>query len=375
MTKYIIDAAMRAFEEKYSTQQNKYSHNEIEFYGRQKPIFTKHRATEFEVSASIPDGIYPDLAVQLVAITHLAIHLCKRKTMPYRVRREQNRTSSSHANLYTPRTDFEFHFDALHIFISKNHSCDYLLKRANVLHPATLELIKLSTEIYTRKLLPKHQSWEEDQVLSPEQSRRNLIAQRISEWSFIPSNKKSIKNWNDKHISCAKDFLETWTDHAKKYKCFLLRADLIYSSPFNIAKGFGTPSHLTVRENVMDFLEAMRSNPKFRDAKFLLAPYSDLNGQWQLPLVALIPGTDRNRPTATMEIQKTWESIASVNGKSLESQMRNFEGEYRFISHDQNMFDNVEQQIFQSSIYYFHTKIIADTCIDTVSTQQDFGTH
>ncbi|WP_143044661.1 hypothetical protein [Delftia lacustris] len=375
MTKYIIDAAMRAFEEKYSTQQNKYFSNEIEFYGRQKPIFTKHRATEFEVSASIPDGIYPDLAVQLVAITHLAIHLCKRKTMPYRVRREQARISSGHANLYTPRTDFEFHFEALHLFISKNHSCDSLLKRANVLHPATFELIKLSTKIYTCKLLPKHQSWEEDQVLSPEQSRRNLISQKMSEWSFLPSNKNSIKFWNDKHVACAEDFLEKWTDHAKKYKCFILRADLIYSSPFQITKGFGTPSHHAVRENVTDFLEAMRRNPKFRDAKFLLSPYSDMNGQWQLPLVALIPGTDRNRPAATMEIQNTWESIASVTGKSLESQMRNFEGEYRFISHDQNMFDNVEQQIFQASIYHFHTKIIADTCIDTVSTQQDFGTH
>lgn len=375
MTKYLVDAAMRAFEERYSTQQNKYSHNEVKIYGCPKSILTKHRATEFEVSAAIPEDVYPDLAVQLVAITDLAIHLCKRKTMPYRVRREPARANSIHTNLYTPRTDYEFHFDALRLFVCKSHSCDSLLKRANVLHPATFELIKLSTEIYTRKLLPKHQSWEEVQVLSPEQSRRNLIAQRMSEWSFLPSNKKSIKKWADRHVSSAEDFLETWTAHAKKYKCFLLRADLIYSSPAQITTGFGTPSHHTVRENVVAFLDEMCLNPKFRDAKFLLAPYSDLTGQWQLPLVALIPGTDRNRQAAIMEIIKTWESVAFVTGRSLELQMRHFEGEYRFISHDQNMFDNIKQQIFQSSIYFFHTNIIADTCIDNVSTHQDLGIH
>lgn len=361
---------MRAFEEKYNAQQNKYFPNEIEIYGRHKSTLTKHRATEFEVSASIPDNFYPDLAVQLVAITYLAIHLCKRKTMPYRVRREPARSSYSCANLYTPRIDFEFHFDALRLFIRESHSCDSLLKRANVLHPATLELIKLGIAIYKNNLLPKHQSWEEHQVLSTEQSQRNLIAQKMNEWHSLPFNKNSIKKWNNGHLSCAENFLESWTSYAKKHKCFLLRADLIYSSPNQLARGFGTPTHNIVRENVAAFQEAMRCNPTFRDAKVLLTPYSDLSRQWQLPLTALIPGSDRSRAEATMEIKKIWESVACVNGKSLESNLQFFEGEYRFISRDQHMFDSLDQQLLQAAIYHFHTRLIADTCIDTVSITQ-----
>ena len=103
----------------------------------------------------------------------------------------------------------------------------------------------------------------------------------------------------------------------------------------------------------------------------MLSPYADLSDQWQLPLIALIPGPDRNRPQMQLHIRSIWESVAEVKGESLKSKLQYFEGRYRFITEDQAMFDRLDQQLSYAATYLFGTQMLADTRIDTVSTAVD----
>jgi hypothetical protein len=375
MTQYSLDAAMRAFEERFSISQNQLKQEPLintRPWERIKAIRPQHRATDFENATPIPEGMYPSLPVQLVATTQLALHLCKRKTPPYRVRREQLGSNPMHANLYVPRTDWEFHFDALRLLTTERKLPSALL-RTNVLHPATHALINISSDIHARDLMPHLQSYEERQVLETEQSQRNLIAQEMSKWYALPNNERSMKSWVSKHLASEKAFLNAWTAEAKKRECFLLRVDLIYSAVAHEAWGFCAPSHSVVRRNVATFLDAVRCDPVFTDATWMLTPYADLSNQWQLPLIALIPGSDRNRPQVHLHLQNVWDAVAGVKGESLKFNLPYFQGHYRFVSEDQAIFGSLDQQLLYAANYLFGTRMIADTCIDTVSTAIDIN--
>ncbi len=371
MTKYSFDAAMRAFEERYSIWQNEREQEtqiSITPWGRKQAIRFQQRATDFEIAAPIPEGMHPSLPVQLVALTQLALHLCKRRTPPYRVRREQTGSNPQAACFYVPKIDWEFHFDTLRLLTSERRPRPSMLQRANVLHPATRALIDISIKVYARELMHLNLTYEERQVLDPEQYQHNLIAKKMHEWDALPENSRAIKDWTAKHRTCEKAFLIEWTTEAKKRECFLLRSDLIYSSPAPKAHNFGPPSHITVRRDVAALLKSVRSDPDFIDATWMLDPYADLSGQWQLPLIALIPGPDKNLPSARMRVQKHWESVTGVTGKSLQSTFLSMDGEYRFIADEHAMFDDLDQHLLRAATYLFGTRLIADTSIDTVST-------
>lgn len=371
MTKYSFDAAMRAFEERYSIWQNERAQETlitIDPWGRKRPIRSQQRAIDFEIAAPIPEGMHPSLPVQLVALTQLALHLCKCRTPPYRVRREQTGSNPLSACFYVPHINWEFHFDTLRLLTSERRPLPSVLQRADVLHPATRALIDIGLKIYTRKLMPSNLTYEERQALDPEQCQRNLIAHSMHEWNTLPASSRAIKDWTAKHMESEKAFLIEWTTKAKKRECFLLRADLIYSSPTRKALNFGSPSHTTVRRDVAALLESVRSDPNFTDATWMLDPYADLSGQWQLPLIALIPGPDKNLPSARMRVQKHWESVTGVTGKSLESAFLSMDSEYRFIADKHAMFDNLDQHLLRAATYLVGTRLIADTSIDTVST-------
>lgn len=376
MTRYSLDVAMRAFEERYSTAQNQLKQDtrtDITSWRLNRAFRPMPRATDFQSAVPIPEGMHPSLPVQIVATTQLALHLCKCKASPYRVRREQPGSNPMHANLYVPRIDWEFHFDALRLLTTECSTFPSVLQRANTLHPATRALISISTDIHERDLMPPFPSYEERQVLDPEQSQRNLLAKRMSDWYALPDNERASKDWTTKHSTFEKDFLNEWTAKAKKHECFLLRVDLIYSASTREVNNFGPPSHSRVRRDVAAFLETVRSDPNFTGATWKLSPYADLCGQWQLPLIGLIRGSDRSRPMVHHHLQKIWEFVADVKGKSLECNLLFFKGEYRFICHDQAMFDSLDQQILNAATYLFGTRMIADTDIDTVST--DIGPH
>lgn len=365
MTKYSFDAVMRAFEERYSISQNKRQpeiKTNIARWGRPQSIRTQQRAIDFEIAAPIPENMHPSLPVQLVAITQLALHLCKRKTPPYRVRRDQIGSNG----FYVPRIDWEFHFDTLRMVASKRAPLSYVLLRTNVLHPATLALIDIGNKIYTHDLQPSYLSFEERQALNPEQGQRNLIAKKMYEWNALLGNSRAIKDWSAKHEASITAFLNEWTNHANKRDCFLLRADLIYSSSPRYAQKFEARPHSTVRRDVAAFLKSVQRDPYFTDANWLLEPYADLSDEWQLPLIALIPGSEKNLTQTCMHVQKHWELAADVTGKSMESNFLHMDGEYRFIAHEHLMLDNLEQHLLRAATYFFGTRLIADTSIDNV---------
>lgn len=366
MSNYSFNSAARAFEERYSISQNAINQEDLQrsiLRHNEVKISYYERATEFASAAEIPYGKQPTTPALLVAATQLAIHLCKCRTAPYRVRQE--RTNS---NLYVPHIEWEFHFHALKLLQATWPHMDPIVKRANVLHPATNELLAISSNVYKHDLLPKNQGFEERNALNAEQSQRNLIAQKLKTWYEIQNNKLAVKNWAIKHQVAKKGFMTEWTTVANSQECFLLRADLRYSSLPSVIEKFGAPSHNTVRKNVAEFLDVANKFPEFAGAKWLIAPYVDLSGNWQLPLVALIPKLDSYRFVVQREVQEIWTSVAKIRGKSLESQMCHLQdGEYRFIPNDQAMLDGIDHQLSHAATYLFDTSVIMDTGINTVS--------
>ena len=357
---------MSAFQERFSDAQNQSvvpSHGvfittEIEADIRNEQL-TSFKKTEF------PEDFQqqPTRAVLLLAITELALHICRSKQPLYRVRFDSRGADSLMDRHYAPRIDWEFHLGALDQWCSKKFQQPKVLSRENILHPAAKELIEIAQKVYDHNLKPRYPTFEEYHALSEEQLQRNLIAEKMRQWYSLPSSKALVKNWAFKGAVAKADFILDWDNEIKSNDCFIFRTDLLFEE---IIFGSWGDSYSILDKNIKFLEELIWGESRLGLIRSYIDPYIDMDGNWNIPVVLLIRSVSISIQEIENCILKLWNSaIFPHKGRQVSNFICDY-CDYRFITREHLMLDSQSIQLLRAAIYIFDTKFIADTSLGSI---------
>ena len=362
---------MLAFEERYSDSQNEPLGEEIfRSFGQEKT--RKERAGYFERSESI-GSVQPTRAVLLVAITELAIYLCRSKSRIYVAQLVQRSKKEYKATRYVSRIDWEFHFDALDLWREERLRKHEVVARENVLHPAVVALFECAASVARIDIARcARVTREEYENLDDGQIRRNLTAQSLREWYALPSSKERVQNWSTKIASERKKFLVEWEGDILAEDCILVRADLHHAScSTSWSHNFGQVSRADVIEHVRELEKLLRADNRFCLVRCLIDPYLDLNGNWHVPVALLVRRSTLSIPVINLCVLDSWTVAVKPYGGSQSSLPNSLDMEYRFIAPEQRSLDGIRSHLVRLATYIFDTRLIADTRLETLLNQED----
>ncbi len=357
---------MSAFQERFSDAQNQsvVSSHGVFITTKSEADISNEQLTSFKKTA-FPENFQqqPTRAVLLLAITELALHICRSKQPLYRVRFDSRGTDSLMDRHYAPRIDWEFHLGALDQWCSKKFQQPKVLSRENILHPAAKELIEIAQKVYDHNLKPRNVSFEEYHALSEEQLQRNLIAEKMRQWYSLPSSKALVKNWASKSVEAKADFILNWENEMRNHDCFLFRTDLLFEK---VVLGSWRTSYSSVDKSVKSLEELLWGENRLGLIRSYIDPYIDLDGSWNIPVVLLIRCGSISMQDIEDFIMRLWNStIFPHRGRQVSNFICDY-CNYRFITREHLMLDNQSIQLLRAAIYIFDTKFIADTSLSSI---------
>ena len=323
------NSARRAFEELHSESQNFPNCDGFIFNERSRNCSLSQRATEVDLRwDDLPEGLGRMLTfpAQLVAVTELALTLCKKRTPVHRVFRETRSSRSRPGHLSSEWTELNWKFKVLRHLIETGRKKMQALqsKSGQILHPASQELLRIAELVFSEKLRNKNVSYEEYHALDEHQIENNLIGEKMREWFCLPANKKKVVDWESKYKDKRSQFLEEWGEVAQNSRSYVLRFDLSLSRGEKNIEGFEDPStsFMNILECKERFHELAKENNILANCKIMLSPYADFFQRWQIPVVLLCPSLDITQEIVMKEFNKVWGRAIGVFGYQINHQFK-----------------------------------------------------
>lgn len=379
------NSAKRAFEELHSESQNLPNCDGVIINEYSRKNYLSQRATEVDPTCDYhPEGMGRVLTfpAQLVAITDLALTLCKKRTPVHRVYRETRSSRSEPGQLLSEWTELNWKFKVLRYFIQTGGKKMQVLqiKSCQVLHPASQELIRIAGLVFNERLINKNVSYDEYHELDEGQIQNNLIGDKIREWFCVPANKKKVLDWESKYKDKRSQFLEEWGAVVQNSRSYLLRFDLSLSRGEKDIEGFEDPStsFMNILECKERFHELAKENNILTNCKIMLSPYADFSKRWQIPVVLLCPSLDITQEIVMKEFNEVWRRSIGLFGYQINHQFKGsreykeMDGEYRFADPVQKMHETAEQHLYRAAVYIFDAHWVADTKIENLCDVEGF---
>ena len=238
-----------------------------------------------------------------------------------------------------------------------------ILRRGQALHPAALALIETAIAVTKCQGKPMAHSREEYEWLSEDQLVCNAIAERMRAWAAHPANAMRTKEWEARLYKDKDGFVTRWTLAAESSSQQLSRFDLSYAGQAGPDRGFGTIPADVVKDDVGRMLEALESSPNFRGHLVEFHPYADFTVTWMIPGVILLPASAVPASTLLNEIKTCWQRIAGPRDGRFQASYTTMEGNYRYISEEQRMFDPLWMQVSRAATYLFDTRLIFESSL------------
>ena len=379
------NSAKRAFEELHSESQNLLNYDGFIFHESSRNFSLSQRATEVDPGCDYPPeglGRMSTFPAQLVAVTELALTLCKKRTPVHRVFRETRSSRSRPGHLLSEWTELNWQFKVLRYLIQTGRKKMQALqsKSGQILHPASQELFRIAELVFSEKLRNKNVSYEEYHALDEHQIENNLIGEKMREWFCLPANKKKVLDWEGKYKDKRSKFLEEWGEAAQNSRSYVLRFDLSLSRGEKNIEGFEDPStsFMNILECKERFHELAKENNILANCKIMLSPYADFFQRWQIPVVLLCPSLDITQEIVMKEFNKVWHRAIGLFGYQIDHQFKRngnykkIDGEYRFADPVQKMYETAEQHLYRAAVYIFDAHWVADTKIENLCDVEGF---